>query len=1236
MNNAKRLFSLMISLCLLLSLAAPAMAQESPSVDLERYSAVVRFEEGADADALCEALEELPGINIRWRYSALFSGAAIEGTKASLALAGRQVGVASVSLSRKWVQADIVVDPMEPSNSLDVMNGLDTAYDGDGMVVAVLDSGLKLSHETFADYGIMDTPAISSEQVETFVAEGGTDGRFISVKIPFAYDYSGKDRSVHTADNHGTHVSALAVGYAEYADGRVKFRGGAPAAQLLCMKVFPDDASLGADDADILKAMEDAYLLGADVINLSLGMPNAYENDPEIGAVYSGAVTALEAAGVIVCCAAGNEGTALTGKPENTDLPSVGYTGYANATAPAIYDGTVAIAAVNSAFYEAGGGLMAGDRTILYTDAVSDVEGWEPPAIDTLAGQELTYVVIDGLGTAEDFAGIDLTGCAALVSRGEIYFTEKVNNAAAAGAVLCIIYNNAPGAILAAVEDTAIPCVVITQEDGAWLIEQAVQGRGTIAVAPERVKISSGDSVTMFSYSSWGASPSLHLVPALSAPGGMILSAGMETNGAYGYLSGTSMAAPNASGAYALVLQALRERGIEDKAARAQLATALLTGTAQLVTDEEGVPLSPRRQGAGVIDINAALNAGAVITDPLLEPGESETGNFTLRFSVRNLTQEEKVFTVTPRVLTDCFAEIGGFLRSTLSPLEITDRVAVFGPRVVRVAPMGEETVTIDLIVPLTARQQLMQVFENGFFTEGYVFLTDEQGESIHATFLGYCGDWEKAPVLETADFAAVMNAYYAQETGEENAVAALPVNMYYNFALLCDAEMDTYGALLPGENPWLVTPYFGERNAMSTVNSDAIVYTGDRILIDLYTLRNAEHVIMVVSDQRTGEIYRVDDRAYLLRSLVLENVGQAVSDARFLWDGTDSAGHILPHGTAVTVSFYAWLETETEISEAYDRYTGNGDYQWLLESEWDSYKEWTFPLVLDAVAPLVTCRVNDRTGAVTITVTDSHFTAYVSVQDAVGNELIAETYADERAGKQHTLTASREDMVGHMLYVTAVDYAGNRIGYEIDLSSADLGIVQCERCAVAMLLDVDKNAWYHDAVDYVIDRGLMTVGDDLNFSPHTGALRVQVLELLYELAGSPSLSPGTVQLPFADVTTGSGYRGALEWAYSEGIVTGYDETMFGAYAPLQRSQLAVMLWRAARLGGEVPVQDEAALNTYADGDTVPEWARQAFLWAVEEGYIRADEAGNLKPSTYVTRAEFAYLLMMIYENNNN
>lgn len=1229
MKNGKKLLSLFLSFLLLLTLSAPALAVEQNG---EICSAVVRFAPDADEDALCEALEELPGVRVRWRYSELFSGAAVEGSRAALMLAEITPGVQSVSQSRKWTQAEPITNPLTVSNSLDLMRGLHSEYDGDGVVVAVLDSGLKVNHEAFLDYGIINNIALSEADIDAFVANGGTEGRYISAKIPFVYDYSTDDRSVNTADPHGTHVSALAVGYAADEDGTVIFRGAAPAAQLLGMKVFPDNADMGADDADILKAMEDAYLLGADVINLSLGMMHSFSGDDKIGSVYSAALAQLEDAGVVVCCAVGNDTAALTGKAGDAARPTGSYTDYGTACAPAIY-GANAVAAVNAAFYEAGGGILAGNRTITYTKSISENPEEILPDIEMLAGQTMDYVVIDGLGSAADFAGLDLTGCAALIQRGELYFSEKANNAAAAGAVLCIIYNSEPGVILPAVSEITIPCVLITQEDGEYLIEQAEEGRGTLAVAPDRTLISTGERTTMLDQSSWGA-VSLRLVPTLSAPGGIILSASSSANDAYEYRSGTSMATPNVSGAYAVLLQVLRERGIEDKKERAELARALLESTADPVTDENGVPLSPRRQGAGLIDLSAALESRVVITQPLLELGESGNGTFVMRFVVKNLSQEKITFTWDATVLTDAYAYAGGSWRSLLSPLDITDEVRILGASRITVGPEEERTVALTLIAERSLLEELGEVFPNGFYTEGYVTLNGDAGESIHATFLGYCGDWGAAPVIEPVDFRDVMDAYFEQETGEnEEALSALVVDMGYNLAVLCDESMNADGALLPGENPFLVTRVNDARIAMPTAASDAFYTNGDSLLIDLYTLRDAEHVIMAVIDRKTGELYYVSDRAYLYRSEVAETIGEALPAARFLWNGTDPAGQPLPNGTTVDVVFYAWLESDEDISEAYRiNMTGAnamnvGSYRWLLEEAQAGYIEWSFPLVVDSAAPEVLCRVSGDGTSVDLAVTDEQFVANIIVQDREGNLLIEKACADEQAGQTHVLTVASDAVSGQMLYIAAVDYAGNTTGYEVDLTSLlPEGTAQPVRCPMAALTDVDKDAWYHEAVDFVIENGLMPIEEGGRFIPDGGTIRAQVLQMLYDLAGRPALAEDRIPLPFTDLRRGEAFLPAVEWAYGEGIVTGYSETFFGAYAPLQRAQLAVMLYRAACAQGE-----DTACGTAVFADEVPDWAVQALSWAVEQRYLTPDEEGYIYPSANVTHAEFAHLLMFFY-----
>lgn len=1229
MKKGNKLIALFLTLVLILSLAVPAAAGEAE----ETFGAVVRFEDGADTEALCRELENMPGVSIRWRYEALFQGVAVETTQSALARMEKCAGVEMVGLSRTWAGQSAFSDPLEDSNSLDVMNGLELAYDGDGMVIAVIDSGMRISHEVFAEYGNMDTPALGEEDIEAFVSEGGTDGRYISVKIPFAYDYNGDDRSVHTADGHGTHVAALAAGYSENEEGKIRFRGAAPAAQILAMKVFPDNADLGASDMDVLKAMEDAYLLGADVINLSLGTENGFTYADGVGGLYSETIEKLRASGVIVCCAVGNSASALTGKSDGPEYPSGGYTDYGTVGDPASHIGTSAIAAVNAAFFEVGGGIIVGEQVLSYRKTVSEDENEILPDIDELAGQALTYVVVDGLGKAEDFEGLDLTGCVALVRRGEIYFSEKVENAAAAGAVACLIVNSDNSQINAAVSNTSIPSAVVTLDEGQYMIEQAENGRGNLLLAPERTAVSTGDRLTMLDASSWGAMSDLRIVPTLSAPGGIILSASVTGDDMFQYMSGTSMAAPNASGAFAVMMQALAERGIEDPAQRADLAESLLESTAVLVTDEDGTPLSPRRQGAGVIDLSAAVDSSAVIVEPLLELGDDLLGSFELSFSVRNLSEEDLVFSVDTTVLTDAFGDIEGAYYSSLTPIEITKYVTIEGDRTVTVRAGKEKTVRLTLRVSRELRETFAQAYPNGFFTEGFVTLTEQSGEMIHATFLGYCGDWEKAPILEQVDFRDVMNALAGMQDAENgeagNLSDALPVDMWYNLVYLCGEDLDTQGALMLGENPWIVTEAVDQRIAMPTQTSTALAKRGTRFYIDLYTLRNAAHVIMIISDQNTGEIYEASDVESLPRTSVASGLAEHM--VSFFWAGTDAQGEPLPDGTKVKVEFYAWMEQEDAIQSVYaqnitDHETADG-YRWLVSGSYDRWLEWEFPLTLDGAAPAVDAEIDEQNGTLELTVTDKNFVAYAAIQDAEGNYLAEEAFDGQIRGEKHTLTVDLSDCAGDKVYITVADYATNIDGYVLDLAALRTGEEQVmDRCSMAIFLDVSKEAWYHEAVDYAYENGIMTSTGTLIFSPEQKVSRAAVIDALYRIAGMPDVEE--VELPFKDVQNSIWYYDALMWAFGNGVAGGYTETAFMALAPVSRQQIAVMLYRAYLLENEAETCDVSVLAGFADGALVAGWAREAMAWAVEEGIFSGNEQGMLDPEGHVTRAQLAQIVL--------
>ena len=205
-------------------------------------------------------------------------------------------------------------------------------------------------------------------------------------------------------------------------------------------------------------------------------------------------------------------------------------------------------------------------------------------------------------------------------------------------------------------------------------------------------------------------------------------------------------------------------------------------------------------------------------------------------------------------------------------------------------------------------------------------------------------------------------------------------------------------------------------------------------------------------------------------------------------------------------------------------------------------------------------------------------------------------------------------------MYVTAADYASNTTGRAFSLAGAG----EEHLCAMALLTDVEPEAWYHEAVDYAYTQGLMEGSDPLTFQPDDGATRAQVVYSLYLLAGAPEPEG---DLPFTDVPRNAWYYDALCWAWENGVAQGYSGTFFGAMAPVQRQQLAAMLQRFAALTEET-ADARGDLSAFSDGDAVSPWAQEAMAWAVGEGLLSGGSGGRLSPQSATTRAELAQILM--------
>ncbi len=171
---------------------------------------------------------------------------------------------------------------------------------------------------------------------------------------------------------------------------------------------------------------------------------------------------------------------------------------------------------------------------------------------------------------------------------------------------------------------------------------------------------------------------------------------------------------------------------------------------------------------------------------------------------------------------------------------------------------------------------------------------------------------------------------------------------------------------------------------------------------------------------------------------------------------------------------------------------------------------------------------------------------------------------------------------------------------------------------------DVKEGDWFHDAVRYVYDNGLMDGVGDGQFAPNATTNRAMVVTILHRLAGEPDVSG---DVGFADVESGLWYSNAVLWAAEKGIVNGISETEFAPSGDLTREQLAAILYRYAACQG-YDVSQRADLSGFGDASSISGYAQEALSWAHAQGLVLGFEDGSLRPQGTASRAQIAAVLM--------
>ena len=959
---------------------------------------------------------------LQWQYTTVLNGFALRLPYGQLESIRALPGVKSAFVA---AVNELVEPAMDSAAELgNVLPLWDTGLTGEGVTIAVIDTGLDTDHPAFtrdplgAELDELDIAAAMAMNSLNCEAEyPGLTARdvFVSAKVPFAFDYADRDTNVDPdtapdANNvsHGTHVAGIAAGFAADAEGKVTFSGVAPNAQLLILKAFPDSGS-GTPDSVTLAALEDAVRLGADIINMSLGTNCGFSDarDGSINAAYQ----RVRDAGISLICAAGNQYDSAirnnTGVNMNpTTDPDTGVV-----SSPASYDGALSVASADN-LVAVLPSIEAGGRYITYTTT-------QPP-ITGIPGS-YAYVVIPGVGSADDYASVgDLTGRIALVRRGELTFSEKVLNGEKAGAAAVIICDNTDGVLSnMSVEGASIPAAFISKADGDYMMELA-QKTVTIFDADQSMINPTAGQISEFS--SMGVTPDLKLKPEITAPGGYIYSALPESLGGYGTMSGTSMATPFLSGAAALVRQELAGRydGLDGPELQ-DLVDVLLMSTARPILDQHTETyFTPRLQGNGLVDAAAALSTPVVLhTDdadgsvkPIvnLSDDPERTGVYTLTLRATNLSSNDVTYALKVTALAPAVTTKNGtdYLSNKTVALEGTASSSV-------TIPAGQTvTITETLVLTDGDKAYFEENFENGAYVEGFVQLLSDSQPDLSAAFLGFYGDWTEAPIIDYGDWYNEPESALAFMNQ-----AAGYVPYFYGYALL-------------GQNAFVEEQTYIPENFAISPNGDEYF---DSVEIQVGLLRSARSVRYAVTTE-DGELCYEFVSGYnrkAVYSSAYDMIVPASAYAGFApapYGGTDSSGRLLPDGTRLTYTIEAELDFDGH--ESHNR-----------------KDTWSFPLVIDTAAPELkdmTARLVTENGR---TYLEGTFVDSIAMMDVAamgvlvyGNSIYGDVKTRQDQGSngsgEQTFRFDVTDITTEYIYLMAYDSAYNAATYLIPTAASD------------------------------------------------------------------------------------------------------------------------------------------------------------------------------------------------------
>jgi minor extracellular serine protease Vpr len=752
------------------------------------------------------------GYTQRFEYGDLWNGFAVDASGADVSALRGLAGVKNV-----WPVATVSLPAPEAGDgeTIDLATAIQMTHadvvqntlgiTGKNVKVALIDTGI--------DYDNPDLGGCFGSACRVFTGWDFVGDAFNAESTSLTYsptpvpDADPDDR----CNGHGTHVAGI-VG----ANGVVK--GVAPGVRFGAYRVFGCEGSTTA--AIMLAAMERVLADHMDVLNMSIGSAFQWPQYP----TAVGADRLVTKHGVVVVASIGNNGP--------NGLYAAGAPGLgANVIGVASFDNTIAKL---SSFTVSGIAASIG-----YFQATGSPTAPTSGSLPLAATGTPTTL---GDGCVNRPAAGSLTGKAVLIRRGSLAlpapacgFYMKAKAAQDAGAAAIVLYNNVAGFVTPTVAGTppiTIPVVSITADDGLAIYNRIGAGSAMLTWTADLSNTSASTGNLISSFSSFGPSPDLTLKPDIGAPGGFIYSTLPLELGGHGVISGTSMASPHVAGAVALLLESrpksLRELG-------PQRVLGILQNSAKPHpwngNPGSGLLDNVHRQGAGMLDILAAIEASAEITPGKLSLGESQAGPATRTLTVTSLPGTGKTVTYTfdhePALATNGLINNPSAI-TVPSPSAGYAAVSFSSPSV---TVKNNQSASVQVTITPPADTLAL---DRGIYG-GYITISGDDNKVYRLPYTGFIGDYQSIRVLTGMRVAARQNGWLSTSGAITPSFVPIPANYAFTMGEKLDEPTLTFGhpTFLDVPNYLLHLDFQSRRATFTAYDATGVTPLGEAMSFD-------------------------------------------------------------------------------------------------------------------------------------------------------------------------------------------------------------------------------------------------------------------------------------------------------------------------------------------------------------------------------------------------------------------